>query len=86
MPTQTGAYPVGCSGEAGTFFTLGAVWMAAWPRMSKRVVRPLSKRAIWFASRMPKSVPSRVTVSFTRSSRACASVTGVRRTWWAIYI
>src|SRR5947199_4675748 len=52
--------------------------------MSKRVVRPLSKSAIWFASRIPKSVPSIVTVSFTRSARTCASVTGIWKVWCVI--
>src|SRR5687767_11105511 len=54
--------------------------------MSKRVVRPLSKRAIWFASRIPKRTPSSVTVSLTRSARAWASVMGRTSAWCAIYI
>src|SRR5687768_7068410 len=60
--------------------------MAAWPRRSSRVVRPRSSMAIWVASRMPKSVPSRVTVSFTRRARTAASSAGIWRTWWAMSV
>ena len=57
-----------------TFFTFGAVWITAWPRRSKRVLRPRSNMWIWVASRMPKSRRCSVTVSSMRRRRIASSL------------
>src|ERR1039458_1210646 len=58
--------------------------MTAWPLRVNRVARARSNMAISVASRMPNKVFSSVTVSPTRSARACVSSMGSSRTWWVI--